>query len=93
MSSLNKFRRFNTKKLESRSEVVRVLVDANEPFAVKFIKHNKKPRILVGTIVRPDNGGYIHVKDLEREVGDRYRLVDSRTIEYVVLEGVKHIVK
>lgn len=91
--SLNKFRLFNITKRESRRTVVQTLVDANEPFAVKFVKQNKVPRVLLGTIIGPSHGGYIHVKDLERETGDRHRQVDTRTIEYVILEGIKHVVK
>lgn len=91
--SLSKFGRFSTTKLESRRKVIEVLVAADEPFAVKFLKQNNVPRVLLGTVIGPSHGGYIHVKDLEREAGDRYRQVDTRTIEYVILEGVKHIVK
>jgi hypothetical protein len=63
-------------------------------FTVKFTKLDGDPRVLRGRFLRPDYEGRILAEDLELDHTDhRERKVDLRTMEYVVLDGIKYVVK
>lgn len=66
----------------------------NRPLTVCFEKTDGSKRILRGRLVTPEPLlGRSMVEDLDVSDGHRLRLVDHRTIEYLIVEGVKYVVK
>lgn len=70
----------------------------NVPFTVCFVKRDGTERILRGRLLAPEPLlGRSHVEDLDLpgNPGDasRIRLVDHRTIRWLIVEGVKYVVK
>lgn len=67
----------------------------NRPISVCFEKQDGTERVMKGRLVAPEPWlGRSHFEDLELPVTEhRLRLVDHRTIKYVILDGVKHVVK
>lgn len=66
----------------------------NRPFTVCFTKQEGEERTLRGRLVQPEPLlGRSHVEDLDITEGHKLRLVDHRTIKWLVLEGVKYTVK
>lgn len=87
---------YTSTKPRPRREVVDILIHSKRvPFTVKFRKKNGQQRVLRGRLigVREANQGYIDVEDLENETDDRFRQVDARTIQYVIVGGVKYTVR
>jgi hypothetical protein len=65
----------------------------NRPFTVCFEKQDKKLRILRGRLVAAEPLlGRSHVEDLDEPEGKRMRLVDHRTIQWLIVDGVKYTV-
>lgn len=81
--------------LVTKAEIAEELITAyNRPFTVAFVKANGDRRVLRGRLVKPEPlMGRSYVEDLDKPIGDRLRQVDHRTIEYLILEGVKYTVK
>jgi hypothetical protein len=81
----------------TKTEAAEVLVGAvNIPFTVVFTKADGDERTLRGRLVRPEPlMGRSHVEDLDLPVTDkgRVRLVDHRTIQSLIVGGVKYEVK
>lgn len=85
----------------SRSQAAAVLSHAyNKPFTVSFTKADGSPRILRGRLVRPEPLlGRSVVEDLDVAMVDgqsdeqRYRQVDHRTLEWLIVDGVRYVVK
>ena len=76
------------------------LVDAflsvgNLPFTVCFDTKTTTNRVLRGRILgcTEKNMGYVDVEDLDKPEGDRYRKVDTRTLHWLIVDGVKYTVK
>ena len=66
----------------------------NRPFTVSFEKSDGTKRILRGRLVTPEPLlGRSMVEDLDITDEHRLRLVDHRSIQYLIAEGVKYVVK
>lgn len=79
----------------TRTEIARLLVGAGQfPFLVGFTKADDVYRELVGILVsHEDLMGRSMVRDLNISRGNPLRMVDHRTIRYLVLDGVRYDVK
>ncbi len=86
-----------------RSEIVRLLMESwNRPFTVVFVKQDKdgtvgkgERRTLRGRLVEPDPiFGRSRVEDLDIEdPKKRLRLVTHLTVEELIVDGVRYVVK
>ena len=67
----------------------------NRPLKVCFVKQDGEERTLRGRLIQPEPLlGRSHVEDLDLEKGKhRLRLVDHRTIKWLVVDGVKYKAK
>ena len=86
---------FISTKRVSKSEAVEILASShNKPFTVVFIKKDGSKRTLRGRLIGIDqkNLGYVDVEDLDKPVGQRFRLVDCRTIKSIIVDNVKYVV-
>jgi hypothetical protein len=79
----------------SKTKAAELLVSAyNRPLTVSFQKADGAERVLRGRLVQPEPLlGRSHVEDLDVSDKHRLRLVDHRTINYLILDGVKYAVK
>lgn len=82
----------------SKTRAAEILITAfNQPFTVCFLKDSGEERILRGRLVRPEPLlGRSKCEDLDLPLDDknnRLRLVDHRTIKYLILGGTKFVVK
>lgn len=79
----------------SKTEAAQLLVySAGKPFTVCFKKSDGTPRTIRGRLVKHEALlGRSMVEDLDKNPNDRLRQIDHRTIEFIVVEGVKYIVK
>lgn len=85
----------DTKKA-SKTEVAEILTHAfNRPLSVSFMKADGTERVLRGRLVKPEPlMGRSMVEDLDKpNAKDRIRQVDHRTLNWLILEGVKYVVK
>ena len=87
--------RYEETKNVSKMEAAEILVNAyNRPFTVGFIKQDGSSRKLRGRLIKPEHLlGRSMCEDLEITQGNRLRQIDHRTIEYIILENVKYVVK
>jgi hypothetical protein len=78
----------------TKTQAAEILVGSiNRPFTVCFIKSDGTERKLRGRLFKPEPLlGRSMVEDLDIK-GSRLRQVDHRTIEWIVVEGVKYVVK
>jgi len=78
-----------------KTRAAEVLVHSvNRPFTVCFLKTDRTERILRGRLVKPEPLlGRSMVEDLEQKGVNRLRQVDHRTIKYLIVDGVKYVVK
>jgi hypothetical protein len=65
----------------------------NRPISVLYIKENGEKRLLRGRYIDPAPFGRSYMEDMDRPEGDRIRLVDHRTIQYLIANGIKYTVK
>lgn len=79
----------------SKTRAAEILVSSyNVPLTVCFEKQDGEERVLRGRLVRPEPLlGRSMVEDLDIADSHRQRLVDHRTIRYLIVEGVKYEVK
>lgn len=79
----------------TKTKAAEILVSShNRPLTVCFEKANGDERVLRGRLVTPEPLlGRSMCEDLDITDKDRLRLVDHRTIKYVIVEGVKYVVK
>lgn len=81
----------------NKTKAAEMLVSSfNRPLTVSFAKQDGSERILRGRLVQPEPLlGRSMVEDLDiNEKGDaRLRQVDHRTINYLIVDGVKYTVK
>jgi hypothetical protein len=92
MSSADKFE--ETVKM-CLTDVAKMLCTTyNTPFTVAYeTKHGKK-RTLRGRLLSSDSyQGRCTVEDLDAPADDRIRQVDNRTIESLIINNVKYVVK
>ena len=78
----------------TKTQAAELLVGSvNRPFTVSFTKSDGTERVLRGRLIKPEPLlGRSMVEDLET-AGERIRQVDHRTINWIVIEGTKYIVK
>ena len=78
----------------SKTHAAEILVSSlNRPLTVAFEKADGTERILRGRLVTPEPLlGRSMCEDLDITSKDRLRLVDHRTIRWIVVEGVKYVV-
>jgi len=79
----------------SKTRAAEILISSyNVPLTVCFEKLDGEERVLRGRLVRPEPLlGRSMVEDLDIDDSHRQRLVDHRTIRYLIVEGVKYEVK
>ncbi len=79
----------------SKTYAAEVLVhSANRPLTVCFEKQDGTERILKGRLIKPEPLlGRSKVEDLETLDPNRTRLVDHRTLKYLIVDGIKYTVK
>lgn len=77
------------------TEMERILTGEifNRPISVFFVKENGEERLLRGRYVKPAPFGRSYMEDLDKPEGDRIRLVDHRTIKWLIVDGVKYVAK
>ena len=89
---------FDTTEKVSKTEAAEILITLhNRPFTVSFLKADKSERVLRGRLIKHEALlGRSMVEDLDEPVDSpkgRIRQVDHREINWLVVEGVKYIVK
>lgn len=86
---------FDKEEKVTQTKAAEILITAiNQPFTVRFTKQNNDERTLRGRLVKPEPLlGRSHVYDLEVAKGSPLRLVDHRTIQWIIVGGVKYVVK
>jgi len=80
----------------SRTELIEILITSNGSIlSCKFVKQNGEDRVLRGYFVSLDKGfGRSNCIDLEVNKDEhRLRQVDHRTLEWVILDDVRYMVK
>ena len=79
----------------SMTRAAEILISSyNKPLTVCFSKADGKERILRGRLVNPEPLlGRSMVEDLDISDENRLRLVDHRTIKYIIVDCIKHTVK
>jgi hypothetical protein len=85
---------FGEEEKVSKTRAAEILVSCyGRPFTVCFDKATGEERILRGRLIAPEPLlGRSKVEDLE-QTSNRMRLVDHRTIKWLIIEGVKYTVK
>lgn len=78
----------------TKTKAAELLISShNRPLTVTFIKQDRKKRVLRGRLLAAEPLlGRSYVEDLDEPTGKRVRLVDHRTIESLVVDGVKYTV-
>lgn len=83
-------------KKVTKTAAAEMLIQAfNRPFSVCFKKADGSERILRGRLIKPEPLlGRSMVEDLDKPANShRNRQVDHRTIQWIVLEGTKYVVR
>lgn len=80
----------------TKTEIAELLINAaNRPLSVCFEKANGSERVLRGRLIKPEpllGRSMCEDMDIDNEK-DRLRLVDHRTIKWLVVDGVKYTTK
>ena len=86
---------YEVEKKVNQTDMIDVLsVSYNRPFTVCYKTEKDEERILRGRLVQPDmRRGRSMCEDLDKPDGDRIRLVDHRTLKWLIVDGVKYILK
>lgn len=86
---------FHSEEKVTKTRAAEILTSSyNRPFTVCFDKADGEERTLRGRLVHPEPLlGRSMVEDLDLEGKNRARLVDHRTLKWLIVEGVKYIVK
>jgi hypothetical protein len=79
----------------TKTKAAELLVAAfNRPLTVCFTKADGSERVLRGRLVEPEPLlGRSHVEDLDVTDKHRLRLVDHRTLRWLIVNGIKYTVK
>lgn len=79
----------------SKTQAAEILVNSpNRPLTVSFDKADGTERVLRGRLIKPEPLlGRSMVEDLETTDKNRVRQVDHRTIRFLIVDGVKYVVK
>lgn len=89
---------FDSTEKVTKTEAAEILITLhNRPFTVSFLKADKSERILRGRLIKHEALlGRSMVEDLDEPSDSpkgRVRQVDHREINWLVVEGVKYVVK
>lgn len=78
----------------TKTEAAQLLVESyNRPFTVNFIKADGSERTLRGRLIHPEPlMGRSMVEDLDALAPKNIRQVDHRTINWLIVNGVKYVV-
>jgi hypothetical protein len=84
---------FEEEEKVTKTRAAELLISSyNRPFTVCFLKQDKTERVLRGRLLAAEPLlGRSHVEDLDEPEGKRVRLVDHRTIQWLVVDGVKYV--
>lgn len=79
----------------TKTHAAEILINSpNRPLTVCFDKADGSERILRGKLIKPEPlMGRSMCEDLETTDKNRARLVDHRTIHWIIVDGVKYVVK
>lgn len=79
----------------TKTRAAELLVSAaQKPITVAFVKQDGTERTLRGRLIHPEPLlGRSMVEDLDHDGPHRTRLVDHRTIQWLIRDGIKYIVK
>ena len=96
--SLNRCETFeDVKKVNKGDLLERLKTTRGKIFSCVFVKANNEERYIQGIYAGPDEGfGRSFVVDLEKIAqGDRnvMRLLDHRTIQYIIVDNTKYVLK
>jgi hypothetical protein len=81
-------------KISKTHAAEKLIHSVNRPFTVNFTKNDGTERTLRGRLIAPEPLlGRSMVEDLDATREHRLRQVDHRTINYIIVEGTKYIVK
>lgn len=81
---------------ENKTKVAEILTKSEgKPFTVCFDKQDGEKRVLRGRIIKPEPFlGRSKVEDLDIDPSQhRFRQVDHRTLHWLILDGIKYVVK
>jgi hypothetical protein len=87
---------YEEEKKVNKTEAAQILINAhNRPLTVCFLKADGSERVLRGRLIAPEPLlGRSMVEDLDvDDKKNRFRQVDHRTIEFLIVDGVKYVVK
>lgn len=86
---------FNSEVKLGKQALAEKLIHAyNRPFTVCFTKTDDADRVLRGRLIEPEPLlGRSMVEDLDLTGKHRLRLVDHRTIKWLVVDGIKYVAK
>jgi len=77
----------------SRTKIIGILKDSpNKPIQIQFVKKDGSDRNMICRFLATNDTGYAQVEELV-ETGPQMRQVDLRTMEWIVVEGTKYVVK
>ncbi len=65
----------------------------NRPISVLFVKENGEDRVLRGRYLKKAPFGRSFMEDMDLPIDNRVRLVDHRTVKWLIVDGVKYTVK
>lgn len=86
-----------TEKVSMTKCAEMLIIAYNRPFTVCFDKQDGTERVLRGRLVQPEPLlGRSQVEDLDIDAmnpRERFRLVDHRTLKWLIIDGVKYEVK
>jgi hypothetical protein len=86
---------FSETEKVTKTAAAELLVNSfNRPFKVCYTKQDGEERVLRGRLIQPEPLlGRSMVEDLDADKKNRVRQVDHRTIQWLIVEGVKYEVK
>lgn len=84
--------RYETEKKTTKTKIAEALVNAgHKPFTVHFVKQNGKERTMRAKMIAPEPMmGRSRVEDFDDKA---LKQVDHRTIQWLILDNVKYMVK
>ena len=86
---------YESEEFVSKTELAKLLTESyNVAMSVKFKKANGQSRIVRCKLLSNEPlMGRSYVEDLDIEEENNTRLVDHRTLEYIILNGTKYVTK
>jgi len=88
--------KYNSVEEVTKTKVAEILsMSFNRPFTVCFQKTDGSERVLRGRLIQPEPLlGRSHVEDLDITLGKtRLRLVDHRTLRWLIVNNIRYVVK